>query len=87
MSVFSNTLDGMLSSSFGYAEVELIIRDRALECVDLASMEPLEQPIDSEWRNGRCQMSAEEVVEKLKELGIWQFVRREVELQKMRKRE
>lgn len=75
---FVRMLDHMLLGSFGYAEVESVVRHRALEAVEKRSMKPLYQEIDAEWRNGKFKLSAEEMKEALIATGIWQLVETEI---------
>jgi hypothetical protein len=75
---FVRILDSMLIGSFGYAEVESIIRKRAIEAVEKRSMDPLYKGINTDWRNGSFDMEKDDVVERLKEKGIWQIVENEI---------
>lgn len=79
---FYEALDALLLGSFGHAEVENEIRRRAVEAVDKGCMEPLMREIDMEWRNGECALTREEVIAKLKEIGIWQLTASEISKQK-----
>jgi hypothetical protein len=82
---FEPKLDKALLSSFGWAEVEHIIKARALKAVELGSMEELVQPVSymgrpcsPDFPPDVCNMTAEKVVERLKETGIWQLVEAEI---------
>lgn len=81
-SEFTQLLDSLLMCSFGSAEVEGEIRKRAIEAVEQGTMEPLMKRIDMQWRNGECIMSAEAVMARLHEKGIWQLVQSEIKKQK-----
>lgn len=75
---FYEILDELVVGSFGWAEVENEIRIRAIEAIDKRCMEPLMKEVNMEWRNGVCTLTSEEVIEKLKENGIWQFIAAEI---------
>lgn len=75
---FKRALDHLLLGSFGYAEVEDVVRRRALEAVEKQSMDPLYQEIDTAWRNGEFKATANEMKEALMATGIWQLVESEI---------
>ena len=75
---FIQGLNHLLLGSFGYAEVETIVRRRAYEAVEKQSMDPLYQEIDTAWRNGEFKATADEMKERLMATGIWQLVEREI---------
>lgn len=76
---FIRALNCLLLGSFGHAEVEEVVRRRALEAVEKQSMDPLYQDIDIEWRNGTFKLTADEMKKSLMENGIWQLVEKEID--------
>ena len=82
MDTFKKNLDQKLLCSFGWSEVENLVRERCLEAVEQSSMDPLLQPIDMDWRNGKCCMNVATVKKRLEEKGIWQLVESEIEKKK-----
>ena len=82
---FEMELEKKLLSSFGWAEVEKTIKERALDAVKTGSMEELIKPVfymgrpySAEFPQPVCDMSGEQVEKRLKETGIYQLVEAEI---------